>query len=489
MENRQQQGWDRTLPGHGMLVWHIDQDWDIWQNNKANADPGHQRIDIVEADKVQTTNSYGGDPFPGTGHVTTYDFYSWARENLFSFDWVEENDTTVRFLLAHTAYKPQAPTIDVQQVLGQSMTFTWCEVADAQGYLVTVEQLGADGTATALEGYDCKPYSQPQVVRVDGLTPQYNYRITVVSKIASYQSEPAVAQVATTEIQFCETAPVATEATAVTATGFTAHWLPLDGAETYSVTVYSNAFSDVETEAYGFDHKADSLPEGWSTSSTQYSTIMFGQSKPSLQLAKQDDYIQFDYAGRQIVKLNFWQRSQMASNQLVVESRDSSDDEWAEVTTMAMSSSGEVVSLDIDSVAQLRIRFDRKGSYALLDDIEVGYITLDQSPVQGFTDLNAGDNLQLAVSGLPRAGSYVYRVRGVQAGVPSTESNAVTVTMGEGVTGDVTGDGQVDIADVNAVINVMLGKAAPTNAADVTGDGQVDIADVNSVINLMLGKG
>ena len=45
-----------------------------------------------------------------------------------------------------------------------------------------------------------------------------------------------------------------------------------------------------------------------------------------------------------------------------------------------------------------------------------------------------------------------------KAGVPSTESNAVTVTMGEGVTGDVTGDGQVDIADVNSVINLMLGK-------------------------------
>ena len=59
---------------------------------------------------------------------------------------------------------------------------------------------------------------------------------------------------------------------------------------------------------------------------------------------------------------------------------------------------------------------------------------------------------------------------------------------GRTATGDVTGDGQVDIADVNAVINVMLGKAAPTNAADVTGNSRVDIADVNAVINLMLGK-
>ena len=57
------------------------------------------------------------------------------------------------------------------------------------------------------------------------------------------------------------------------------------------------------------------------------------------------------------------------------------------------------------------------------------------------------------------------------------------------VTGDVTGDGKVDIADVNAVINMMLGKAAATAAGDVTGDGNVDIADVNAVINIMLGKG
>lgn len=54
--------------------------------------------------------------------------------------------------------------------------------------------------------------------------------------------------------------------------------------------------------------------------------------------------------------------------------------------------------------------------------------------------------------------------------------------------GDVNGDGVVDIADVNAVINIMLGKAEPVSAADVTGDGKIDVADVNTVINYMLGK-
>lgn len=58
-----------------------------------------------------------------------------------------------------------------------------------------------------------------------------------------------------------------------------------------------------------------------------------------------------------------------------------------------------------------------------------------------------------------------------------------------GVNGDINGDGQVDIADVNAVINMMLGKVEQTAGGDVTGDGAVDIADVNAVINIMLGKG
>ena len=55
-----------------------------------------------------------------------------------------------------------------------------------------------------------------------------------------------------------------------------------------------------------------------------------------------------------------------------------------------------------------------------------------------------------------------------------------------GLAGDVDGNGKVDIADVNIVINIMLGKAASTAGADVTGDGAVDIADVNRIINLML---
>lgn len=61
-------------------------------------------------------------------------------------------------------------------------------------------------------------------------------------------------------------------------------------------------------------------------------------------------------------------------------------------------------------------------------------------------------------------------------------------TANAGIKGDVTGDGSVDVADINVVINIMLGKAESTPMADVTGDNQVDISDVNYIINVMLGK-
>ena len=66
----------------------------------------------------------------------------------------------------------------------------------------------------------------------------------------------------------------------------------------------------------------------------------------------------------------------------------------------------------------------------------------------------------------------------------------ITKVGGEipGVPGDSNGDGSVDISDVNAVINMMLGKVEMNPNCDMNGDNTIDISDVNAVINKMLGK-
>ena len=53
------------------------------------------------------------------------------------------------------------------------------------------------------------------------------------------------------------------------------------------------------------------------------------------------------------------------------------------------------------------------------------------------------------------------------------------------VVGDVNGDGEVNIADINVVIDIIL-SGASSSAADVNGDGEINIADVNAVIDIIL---
>ena len=55
--------------------------------------------------------------------------------------------------------------------------------------------------------------------------------------------------------------------------------------------------------------------------------------------------------------------------------------------------------------------------------------------------------------------------------------------------GDVTGEGTVDLSDVNAAINIILKLKTindyPGNG-DMDGNGYIDVEDVNAMINIIL---
>lgn len=69
LENRQQTGWDKFLPGHGMLVFRVDlTDQNVWSSNDLNVNPNHQYYELLRADNA---NQGIGDPFPGSGLVAS----------------------------------------------------------------------------------------------------------------------------------------------------------------------------------------------------------------------------------------------------------------------------------------------------------------------------------------------------------------------------------------------------------------------------------
>ena len=68
------------------------------------------------------------------------------------------------------------------------------------------------------------------------------------------------------------------------------------------------------------------------------------------------------------------------------------------------------------------------------------------------------------------------------------------MAVSESMAGDVNKDGRVDISDVTALIDIVLGKDSTQpyqydhDAADVNDDGKTDISDVTALIDIILGK-
>jgi len=62
-----------------------------------------------------------------------------------------------------------------------------------------------------------------------------------------------------------------------------------------------------------------------------------------------------------------------------------------------------------------------------------------------------------------------------------------SLTLHESITGDVNGDGKVNVGDIMAVINVMATNAYD-DRADVNQDGKVNVGDIMAVINIMAEK-
>ena len=104
-----------------------------------------------------------------------------------------------------------------------------------------------------------------------------------------------------------------------------------------------------------------------------------------------------------------------------------------------------------------------------------------------------------AVSGIQNNGSTLTTWNGSAESVTFTftgtqKINTIAVTYESeqqtALRGDVNGDGQVTIADVTALVNIILGsQGGDTSVADLNGDSQITIADVTSLVNIILGKG
>ena len=128
LENRQQTSWDYYLPGHGMLIFHINRNAPGWNSNCSNCNPNNPGFDLEEAGGSGWYTQDSEKPFPGTGYNTSFTDETSPSSQSFNGTYlnrpifnIAENTTTknITFTLGQTPrpiVKTQSPIIKIDTV-------------------------------------------------------------------------------------------------------------------------------------------------------------------------------------------------------------------------------------------------------------------------------------------------------------------------------------------------------------------------------------
>lgn len=171
LENRQQTGWDKYLPGHGMLIWHIDYNKNVWYQNTVNNRKSHNYVDLVEAcgrtvdDMDECFDLYGNlnydkylaalarYAFPGPDGVTSItddtdpSMKMWSGNGIgLPLTNISEVNGLIKFDVDGGRCDADIPVVVAPAEVGPNwFTATWNAAAGASYYRLTVENTVTSG--------------------------------------------------------------------------------------------------------------------------------------------------------------------------------------------------------------------------------------------------------------------------------------------------------------------------------------------------------
>lgn len=432
MENRQQKGWDKFIPGHGMLLWHIDYDAKAWEKNELNITGTHQRLDIVEADNKLTDNTRAGDPFPGTSNVTQCNLTSWAGGKVMSLDDIEEKDGFINLMLGGLNLKLNTPDVKVTEVQDSSIVVGWTDVPVAKQYVLNISSV-VNGKKESLPLYNNKVYTAAQPsLHVERLSPETTYEITLQANRGSYSSDVYTQQFTTAAIPFSKYYVTDVKATAVGKTGFTASWKGMEAADDYVVTLHKLVYATEATQkGYDFSKELEGMPSLWKTNGN-LSMNNYGEESPCLRLNKIDTYLKVASAGNRISSVKFFAKSSSSTKAtLAVEAYQNG--EWKQIATLqggADMASGDTYSYDLPELADsVRLNVIQRTSGAFyIDDVLLGCNALIHEPVAAYQKVSTNGKTEFAFSGLETDATYALVVNASKKGELSYSSKELIVT-------------------------------------------------------------
>ena len=431
LENRQLESWDAYLPGHGMLVWHIDADSARWASNRINT-LAHQYVDVVEADGIMTDETRDGDAFPGTSNITTYDLLSWDKDSMMTIDDVAETDGVIHLLIANTTFiLPSPQGIEFTEIGDSSITFAATDLNEALETYPNITYAYAvyEGSSLITDGASS---NASESIHVDGLSPATDYTVMLYAMLGSYVSEAVSTTITTEELIFEKRMPTGLEATDISSNSFTGTWDAVEDADNYAIVLYEHSYSDDAVEqGYDFTDKASGLPELWESSSTTFYSVSgyYGVASPSLRMSSDGDYLIIAYDDMVISAVSFWARSNKNGNTIVIEGYD--DGEWTEIESISISTDGGSYNSQLPSLSsQLRLSFSRSSGYIVIDDVIVTCLDVVRTEMEGHTEYSSGATTAV-FNDLTAGGTYGFRVTALQGDLNSYTSEECVVTLPE----------------------------------------------------------
>ena len=446
LENRQQQGWDTYIPGHGMIIWHIDYNAAIWSSNTVNNNPRRQRVDIEEADGIASLETLTGDPFPGTAGVTSFtddtnpSMKTWANLGLEKpITDITETDGIIRFRFMGGAGFDGVPlSYPATDISHTQFTAHWSEVEGATRYTISVYEELESGIKYVLN-YKAKELDNVTSFVVDNLEPgkTYKYKVKAGDFFANGDFSDET-EVNMPEPTFEYYYPVATQATDINKNSFTATWNSLQEATGYHIDIYRKIETEADhTQTVDFTGRIEALPDGWTTScvSTNSAGGFYGNSAPALMFNDNMQYLESAVYDMPIRTLRFWHRASASASDasLLIERYDGQ--EWEDAFTVSQVTSqtgGETIYITDDILTNsyaVRIRFVREAQGTLsIDDVEIGYGNpMHIEYVGNYEGFDVGNTLLFEAVGLTENTEYRYKIKAFNGSLFSRESNEIRV--------------------------------------------------------------
>lgn len=462
LENRQQQGWDKYIPGHGLLVWHIDYNSSAWSSNTVNNDKNHQYVDIVEADDIRSKESRGGDTFPGTKKVTSFThrtspaMKTWAGLELKNpLRDIRESDGNIIF---NGGYIPVpapgriiAADVPEADISPSSFTARWSKDANTTYYLLNVYN------EEHRVVWNNKNVGDTDSSIITGLKPDNLYYFTVTPCNEDTNGEPSNEVAVRTlppTLDFLKT--TALEATEIGSTSFTANWEPFDIATDYIINVYKQEATPLNEVKTDFTDGDNNMPEGWKTSAsgTTDDASLCGESAPALFFDKNGYLLTGSYP-EAIKKIYFHLKvvSPAAGAQLRVMGMSPDSYAWKEIEIINLCEFEGPHYSNIglpEGINGLYIEYVAAGeSKIAIDDLRIVYggTVSSSSEHDVYFNYNAGPVSSLKLKNLEPDTHYEYNVQAINATHHArTSSNIVVVTKPR----DSSGIDNIDAGNLDA---------------------------------------